>query len=416
VEIPEKFDCLFNPKRYKVFYGGRGGAKSWAFARALLTIGVSRPIRVLCARELQKSIKDSVHQVLSDQIKTLGLEAHYEILQTEIRGTNGTRFSFAGLKHNATEIKSHEGADICWVEEAEAVSATSWKVLIPTIRKPGSEIWVSFNPSLETDETYQRFVVTPPKESMVEKVNWRDNPWFPDVLKMEMEELRERKYDEYLHVWEGHCRQNLEGAVYADEMRAALEEERITHVPVDNTISVDTFWDLGWADFTSIWFVQKVGFEYRVIDFHQDNMKSINHYVQVLQNKGYAYGKDFLPHDAKAHQVATGKSVEEVMRSLGRKTVVLPRASIEDGIRAVRDIFSQCVFDEGKCSDGLQALRHYRYDVDPDTGMFNSKKPLHDQYSHAADGFRQFAMGTKPIKTTKRKQSNFQNDGGWMGM
>ena len=157
--FPAKLQGLFKKSRYKVLYGGRGGAKSWGIARALLIMGAKKPMRILCAREYQTSIKDSVHKLLCDQIEALGLLQFYEITQASLRGANGTEFAFIGLKNNPANIKSFEGVDVCWVEEAQTVSRLSWNILIPTIRKEGSEIWVSFNPELETDETYQRFVV-----------------------------------------------------------------------------------------------------------------------------------------------------------------------------------------------------------------------------------------------------------------
>src|SRR5574343_528053 len=190
IDFPKAFFPLFDPKRYKVFYGGRGGGKSWAFALALLTIGLNRPIRVLCARELQVSIQDSVHKLLSDIInKYPGMAAFYEVQNKAIFGLNGTEFNFKGLKHNANEIKSYEGVDYVWVEEAQAVSNKSWEVLIPTVRKEGSEIWCSFNPKNATDPTWQRFVMNADEDSIVRKVGPEDNPFFPDVLRKEMERL-----------------------------------------------------------------------------------------------------------------------------------------------------------------------------------------------------------------------------------
>ena len=140
--FPEPFRILFEPKRYKVLYGGRGGGRSWSCARALLIIGVNRQIRVLCARELQNSIAESVHQLLSDQIQALGLSDYYTIQRDRIIGTNGTSFTFEGIRNNVNKIRSFEGIDYCWVEEAHKVSANSWEVLIPTIRKDNSEIWI----------------------------------------------------------------------------------------------------------------------------------------------------------------------------------------------------------------------------------------------------------------------------------
>ena len=154
-QFPLKLQCLFSPEysRYRVLWGGRGSGKSWGAARALLIKGVQKPIRVLCAREFMSSMRDSVHKLLCDQIIELGLTDFYEITQSSIRAKNGTEFSFIGLKNNVANVKSYEGVDICWVEEAQTVSRLSWDVLIPTIRKEGSEIWITFNPLLETDDT-----------------------------------------------------------------------------------------------------------------------------------------------------------------------------------------------------------------------------------------------------------------------
>lgn len=395
-EFPEKLRCLFERKRYKILYGGRGGAKSWGIARALLIQGAQRPLRILCARELQKSIRDSVHKLLSDQVKKLGLEAHYRVQQNTIKGINGTEFFFEGLCHNSQQIKSYEGIDIVWVEEAAFTSKSSWDFLIPTIRKEGSEIWVSFNPELEEDETYQRFVVHPPTNSVVVKLSWLDNPWFTDELRQEMADLKERSHADYLVVWEGHCRQTVEGAIYADEMREAAESGRIMKVPHDPTLTVSTFWDLGYSDCTSIWFVQKIGLEYHIIDFYQNSRKAIQHYAEVLQErksnigKKYIYNLHYLPHDARAKQLTTGKSIEEVLMSLNMDIETVPILSIVDGLSAVRTVFPVCVFDAEKCADGLTALRRYKYKVDPDTGK-TSKLPDHDINSHAADAFRYFA-------------------------
>jgi phage terminase large subunit len=416
-EFPAKLQCLFRPARYKVLHGGRGGAKSWGIARALLIQGAEKPLRVLCAREIQKSIADSVHKLLKDQIAALDLGGFYEVLDTKIRGRNGTEFSFAGLRTNVDSLKSFEGADVCWVEEAQTVSKASWDILIPTIRKAGSEIWIAFNPQLETDETYKRFVANPPTGAVVEKIGWQDNPWFPDVLRQEMLDLKAKDPDAWLNVWEGHCRQTLDGAVYATEIRAATADGRIARVPYDPSKPVHTIWDLGWADNTSIWFAQTIGFELRFIDYHQDSQKPLQHYMTVLQGKGYVYGTDYLPHDAQAKQLGTGRSIEELMRAAGRTVRIVPKLSVADGINAARTLFPLSWFDETKCADGLQCLRHYRFELDPDTGTFK-RTPLHDWASHGADAFRYAAValketGTKPVKLQKPKNLH-SGPGGWM--
>lgn len=392
LDFPEKLDFLFEPKRYKILYGGRGSGKSWGVARALIAMAIQKPIRILCARELQNSIHDSVITLLSDQIKSMGVESFFDVQRTAIYGKNGSEFSFVGLKHNVTSIKSFEGVDYCWIEEGQAVSKTSWETLIPTIRKPESEIWVTFNPDLDTDETYKRFVLNPPENAIVRKVNWGDNPWFPDVLREELTNLRLKDMDSYLNVWEGHTRQMLEGAVYANELRKAQEENRIRDFIVDKSVAVSCFFDLGWADMTSIWFVQSIpGGEVRVVDFYQNCQKTIDHYVHILENKGYVYKDWWLPHDAENKNM-TGKSVKDIMESMNKPVRITPKLSVADGINAARTLLNRAFIHETNCSDGLQNLRHYRYDVDQNTKMF-SNKPLHDQHSHAADAWRYVAVG-----------------------
>ena len=225
-QFPAKLKCLFEPKhsRYRVLYGGRGAGKSHSVARALLCMGATRTIRVLCAREFQTSIKDSVHKLLVDQIYNLGLQGHYEVTQTSIRGINGTEFIFAGIKNNINGLKSIEGIDYCWVEEANNVTAHSWDVLIPTIRKENSEIWITFNPELPTDETYKRFVISPPDGAIVQKVNWSDNNWFPAVLDLERQSLMNRDFEAYQNVWEGFTRSTIDGAIFAKEMNRAEQD------------------------------------------------------------------------------------------------------------------------------------------------------------------------------------------------
>ena len=390
IQLPKPLEFICQPHRYKVAYGGRGGSKSWAFARALLLQAWQHPLRVLCAREFQNSIKDSVHKLLADQIKQLGLEGFYDVQLASIKGRNGSEFSFEGLRHNVNKIKSYEGVDRCWVEEAQTVSKASWEILIPTVRKDGSEIWITFNPELENDETYERFVLHPPPSAVVRKVNWSDNPWFPQVLREEMELLKERDVDAYLNIWEGNCRSSLDGAIFANEIRAATGEGRITHVPYTAGSPVHTFWDLGFSDCTSIWFAQKIGFEYHLIDFYQNRLQKLQHYLEVLQSRHYVYGTDYLPHDADNESLAS-KSIAKTMREIGRRVVVVPRVDDKKhGIDAARTVFDRCYFDQDKCKDGLQSLRHYRYDIN-EFGQW-SKHPLHDEHSHAADAFQQLGQ------------------------
>ena len=412
-EFPVKLEGLFKKSRYKVAYGGRGGAKSWGIARALLILGAKSPLRILCAREFMTSMRDSVHKLLCDQIESLGLLGFYDITQASIRGKNGTEFSFIGLKNNIANVKSYEGVSICWVEEAQTVSRLSWNVLIPTIRAEGSEIWVSFNPELETDETYQRFVASPPEDCITMRVNWSDNPWFPETLRLEKDSLKARDEEAHNQVWEGLCRQTVDGAIFAKEMQQAEKDGRITKVPYDATKPVHAVFDLGWSDSTAIWFLQFVGMETRLIRYIEDAQKTISYYLATMQTYGYVYDTVWLPHDAENKTLAAaGRSIDDIVRAAGYKTTILPRVPILDSINAARTIFPNCYFDREHTADGLACLRHYRYEVDPETGQF-SRNPLHDHYSHGADAFRYIGLMIK--EPTKRKKQMVATAGSWMG-
>jgi phage terminase large subunit len=413
-EFPHKLSILFEKSRYKVLYGGRGGAKSWGIARALLILGAKSELRILCAREFQTSIRDSVHKLLCDQIQSLGLLGFYEITQTSIRGKNGTEFSFVGLKNNVGNVKSYEGVDICWVEEAQTTSRLSWNVLIPTIRKEGSEVWISFNPELETDETYQRFVVNPPEDSKIVKINWSDNPWFPETLRLEKDSLRIRDNNAYLNVWEGLCRRTVDGAIFAKEMEMADLEERITRVPYDPTKPVHAVFDLGWSDNTAIWFIQFISMEIRVIRYIENSQQTISWYLAEMQKFGYVYDTLWLPHDAQNKTLAAnGRSIEEIVRAAGYKVQIVDKVSVVDSINAARTIFPKCYFDKLNCDQGLQCLRHYRYDVDPETKQF-SKNPVHDIYSHGADAWRYVGLIVNEPRKLAPKKTNYQLPTNWM--
>lgn len=400
------------PVRYKVFYSGRAATKSWSICRALLIEAANKPLRILCCRMTMSSIADSVHKLLADQIINLGLSDRYVVEKATIYGKNGSEFRFAGIANNVTTIKSFEGIDRCFLEEAQDVTKEGYETLIPTIRKPGSQIIICFNPTTEDAETYQRFVVNTPPNTIVTKLSYLDNPWLPDVLKDEAEYLKKTDPDAYNHIWLGFPRVHLENAVYASEIRQAQEDGRLTKVPYDNTVPVNTFWDLGRADSTCILFGQMVGMEFRVIDYVEQSGKSIHDYIKLLQSKPYIYGTDYLPHDAKARTLGTRRSIQEIMISNGRKVQIVPKLSIRDGINACRTIFPRTYIDEQKCARLVECLRKYRYD--PNSAK---EEPLHDQYSHGADAWRYCAIALRPPPTGVRpvtRAVNTLGNTGWM--
>jgi len=396
IKIPSKFKPLFEPKRYKIFYGGRGGAKSWNFARALLILGAQRQLRILCTREVQKSIKDSVHRLLKDQIIQLGLQANYQVFNNEIKGVNGTEFIFEGLKHDPEKIKSFEGIDICWVEEANKVTDESWDILIPTIRKAGSEIWVSFNTGFKFDPTYQRFVVNTPPDSIVVKVSWEDNPFLSDELLKEKDYCLETNYEKYLHIWCGEFKSLADGAIFGEQILATKKENRILSIPIEKACEVHTFWDLGKNDHTAIWFMQHVANEYRFIDYYENRLKEIDHYAKEVKNKGYLYGTHYMPHDVDVQLLGmkTSRKIQFIEAGVKPIEVVTRIADKMDAIEAGRKIFNQCWFDKDRCERGIEALSNYRYVFDDERDAYRLK-PHHDWASNGADAFMQFAQGYK---------------------
>lgn len=396
VTIPKVFRGLQQAARYKVFYGGRGAAKSESVGRYLLLSGTEKPLTILCAREYQSSIKQSVKQLLENLISELGLTSFYRVLTTEIEGQNGTRFIFAGLRHNINNIKSIPNISKCWVEEAQTVSDASWSVLIPTIRAEDSEIIITFNPELADDPTYKRFVLSPPKGAIVQKVSYRDNKYFPDVLERERVELFERDPIAYDHVWEGNPRAAVEGAVFAQQLSKAEQEGRITDVEYNPSIPVHTYWDLGKSDKTAIWFCQYAGMQWRVLHHYSNFLQPLEHYIDYVQAQAFTYGTHYLPHDARQDRLGMQRSIEDQARAaLGNVEVVDRVARKAQSIEAAKAIFDICVFDSSKCSDGLNDLRKYRYALDAQSGRV-SKAPLHDIHSDSADAFQCFAMAAQP--------------------
>lgn len=401
LKLTKEFTPFLEPNRYKVVFGGRGSGKSFSIAQLLVLRAFKEPTRILCAREIQRSISDSVLQLLSDTIQRLKLSDFFDVQKSQIIGKNGSRFLFLGLSNNITKVKSYEGLDICWVEEAESVSYTSWETLIPTVRKKGSEIWVSFNPNDEMDDTYQRFVVNPPPKAYVKKVNYNQNPWFPEELEKERLYLKAKNEDLYNHVWEGEVLSNRDGAYYAK----FIPNDQIIDFKVEPNIPVDTYWDLGVSDSTCIWLVQQIGMEIRVVDCYENQGEGLQFYINWLHDwraKHQAvFGEHYAPHDIQVRELGTGKSRLETARKLGINFRVVRKLTIEDGIHAARAILPKCYFEKTNTKDGLQALRRYRKEFDEKKGIYKPH-PLHDWSSHYADAFRYFAIAFRDRSKQQR--------------
>lgn len=415
-QFPAKLRPLFVSKRYKVMHGGRGGGKSWAVARALIIKVADEGLRVLCAREVQKSMKESVHRLLKDQITALGLDSDFEVLETEIRCVNGGGFVFTGLQsHTVDSIKSFEAVDIVWVEEAHGVSKKSWDTLIPTIRKPDSEIWLTLNPDMDTDETYVRFIAAPSDDTWIVEVNWRDNPWFPQVLEDERQKAQRIDPDGYQHIWEGKPRRVAEGAIYRHEIDALFTDGRVCDVPYDPLLPVHTVWDLGWNDAMCIIMFQVSAMGIRILDYIEDSNRTYAWYVGELEKRQYRWGTDFLPHDGAACNPQTGISSIQTLKNLGRNVAdPLPAMDVEEGIKQARMIFPRCYFDRRKTPRLVECLKRYRRAINQRTN--EATGPLHDEFSHGADAFRYLGMAVPLASNSLQSESihqfaNRQRDG-----
>lgn len=389
INLPKAYRELLDPAPFKTYHGGRGAAKSWAFADVLLLKGIQSPERVLCGRELQISIADSVHKLLSDRIAHYKLEGFYDVTQTSIKGLNGTEFIFKGLKHNAREIKSMEGITKVWLEEAENMSDSSWELLIPTVfRRPNSEIWTSFNNRKPTDPTYKRMVLYPPDGAIVKRVSWRDNPFFPDELNKQRLQLQKSDPVAYAHVWEGEFDERNFGGVYSKHIEAMRKAGRFMEDIYDPELLVYTAWDLG-GDGTVIWYWQKLYNEIRLIDYFEDTLLDMDIYIEELQSKPYNYGKHYMPHDAANKLLAAGgrSIVMQIEHAMGLNSVdVIPATSLPNSEAAAKAALQFTWVDKNKCQQGLHSLMEYHYPWDEDRKKYKTE-PLHDWSSHACDAY-----------------------------
>lgn len=401
IELPEKLVDLFEGEaRYRCAYGGRGSGKTKGFAIMAAVKGYiwgrqGRSGQILCGREFMNSLADSSFEEIRGAIETYDfLTEYYEVGDTYIRSKDrNIDFVFAGLRRNLDSIKSKARILLCWVDEAETVSETAWMKLIPTIREEGSELWVTWNPESKLSATHKRFREDTPDNCKIAEINWRDNPFFPDVLEQARQEDMARRPQTYDHVWEGAFLTHHEGAYYSMEMMQANVEGRISTVPYEPQKPVVTAWDLGIGDTTAIWFAQFIGSEVRLIDYYETNGVGLDHYVRMLQGKPYIYDQHILPHDVRVRELGSGKSRLETLNSLGLNNIqIAPQLNVDDGIQAVRSMLAKCWFSAEQCGHGIEALRAYHREYD-DKNMVWKGRPSHDWSSHGSDAFRYLAVG-----------------------
>lgn len=395
-QISEKFIPLLGEARYKCLHGGRGSGKSHFWADRVVIETLRRPCRVVCVREVQSSIKESVKQLIVDKITELNVGSEFQVLDQEIRGVNGSLIIFRGMQsYNSENIKSLEGFDICWVEEAQVLSATSLRMLRPTLRREGSEFWFSYNPRYPTDavDSFFRGANKIDRDAIVIEANWSDNLWFPQTLRSEMELDYRRDPEMAHHVWGGGYEILTEGSYYGKYLAIADREYRITTVSHDSNADVYAAWDLGIGDATAIWIFQVIGTEWHFLKCYENVGVGLDHYVDWIKTLPYNVNNHLLPHDAKAKEMSSGKSRDSYLEGRGLICQVLPRHGREDGIAAVRAMLSRAWFDGDGCAPGISALRAYRSEFNEHLGVFKDR-PIHDASSHFADAFRYAVMGT----------------------
>lgn len=482
IQFPEKTAFLFEPHPYKCIYGGRGKSASWSFARALLILGRRRKLFIVCAREIQNSIQESVHKLISDQISelTYGVAQEnyfYDVLKSEIVGKNGTKFVFVGIRNNVNSIKSMEAIDIFAVFEADGVSHNSWEKVLPTVRRDppfgpfgwGSEVWVEFNPELETDETFTRFVTDPPKakaegykaikvaggwnvlntlepdenkqlcwtaspnisedEAIEEAVyhnscvsvqmNYFDNPFFPSRLRAQMEDAKARDIDTYRNVWLGEPRRTLKGSIFAKELGLAIEEKRLSpHIKLDPTRPCVFSFDLGDSDECCWWAWQQIGMEHNAVDYYGNSGYGIDHYLNEIELRKLKVKAILLPHDAaQAHQSARGNKagntiLKQVRSVYEDKVKLVPVVSVVNRINATRALFPRINISVGPTADGVKGLTHWRYSVSEKLVDGKPEKrssiPLHNWASNPADGFTYYPVWLREGSTDERKPQQEQ--------
>jgi phage terminase large subunit len=375
IKIPYIFKSLAEKKRYSIYYGGRGAGKSWAIARYLVGLAACEKVRILCTREFQSSIADSVYRLLTDQIYSLKLESYYSILKNTITSNIGSEFIFKGLSHNIGEIKSLEGVDIVWPEEAQAVSENSWAVLIPTIRKEGSRFIISFNVGEEKDPTYQRFVVNPPPDCISQKVSYKDNPYFPEVLEKERAYHQKVDPDSYENIWEGFPLTISEACIFRGKYREATFE-----APENTQFLFGA--DFGFSNDPSTLircFINDkklyVDYEVYAVGVELNNM-DVGFYDQVPESKKWPIKADNSRPETISHiRKNYGYNISAAKKWAG---------SVKDGITFLKG-FEEIVI-HSRCKHTLEEARLYSFKIDPKTQLVLPE--VNSKHDHCWDAVR----------------------------
>lgn len=414
LQIPEQYKELFQPSkkwRHIVYKGGRSSGKSTQIAISRLVKGSHTKLRGLCTREIQNSIQESVYKLLCDQIDKMGLNDWQKFNDRLVNRRTGSEIFFKGLHNNIQSIKSIEGIDWCWVEEAQSVSAESINTLIPTIRKEGSELIWSYNPLTEHDAVQELIVDKADERTYVRHINSDEVEQLlsPEII-AEREKMKVDNPDMYAHVWLGQPLTSKTGTVFGKQIAQAEIDGRIGSVPYDASAGTYTAIDLGIGDSTAIWWFQLIGQEIHFIDHYESSGEELGHYISVIKNKPYNYTTHYLPHDAKQRELQTGLTRVEFFENNGIHNIEVLRPTNftlgQDDINMIaRPRFSKVWIDRDKCARGLQCLRAYHYEYDEKNKLLKDK-PEHDWSSHSSSAFIYALMAAQ--ESTEAQQVNIQ--------
>lgn len=425
IDMPAKLVPVFTGEAdVRGARGGRGSGKTRTFAkmtavRAHMWASAGAEGIILCGRQFMNSLADSSLEEIKSAIRSEAwLAPHFDIGEKYVRTAahlpGRIDYSFIGLDRNIDSVKSKARIRLAWVDEAEPVTDEAWTKLIPTLREEDSELWLTWNPERKASATNKRFggEQTDPRVKIVE-LNWRDNPWFPDILnRARLKDKRERP-DQYEHIWEGDFITVAEGAYYASQLTVARDEGRICRVNADPLMTLWAVWDIGGtgakADATSIWIVQFIGPEVRILDYYEAVGQPLATHVNWLRDNGYGRAQCILPHDGASHDKVFDATYEGALRLAGFDVRVIPNqgsGAARQRIEAARRLFPQMVFDEQRCAGGIEAIGWYHEKRDEERGI--GLGPNHDWSSHGADSFGLIAVA-RPL-LIPRMSDNDEDD------
>ena len=424
LQMPAKLVPVFEGEAdVRGAYGGRGSGKTRTFAkmtavRAHMWDMMGREGMILCARQFMNSLADSSLEEIKAAIRSEPwLEPHFEIGETYVR-TKSKRISYAfvGLARNLNSIKSKSRILLAWVDEAEPVTEEAWSKLIPTLREEDSELWLTWNPERKKSATNQRFrhANDNDERTKIVEINWRDNPWFPEILnRTRLKDQRERP-DQYEHIWEGAYITVAEGAYYARQLTIARQERRLCRLAVEPLMRVYAVWDIGGtgqkADATAIWIVQFVDQEVWLLDYYEVVGQPLASHVNWLRDNGYERALCILPHDGAAHDKIVKTTYEGALSEAGFDCLVIPNQGAGAALRrieAARRLFPSMYFDAQKCAAGIEAIGWYHEKKDEERGV--GLGPNHDWSSHGADAFGLIAVA-RPILFAARGTEDEDED------